>query len=962
MESKDVVILVLSDPSEDESDIPDSEMSLSMDEISEWNIPAILRCRSINVSANRDRLSSQSSFFRGLLSGSCRESYQDRVTIRWNLEIVVEVLRFICGCRLEINVDNFLPLMEGAVYFGVTALLMECKSWFHETTTHKSISTPQIPFNAIVETWSFAVENGYMCAVSSFVPELSCGYIARNFVVRVCVTQMWASSCSSFVGIPYNLLRDCLANPHLTVDSEKNLAEALIHWLDCNRKIGCASTTSRDDYGDILKEVRINLLPLGFVIGKKRCRHFSKLACGSIDVISSVLRDPSTGLMRLSGDIIFDSIKIRLTEYTKRIDLSGCPQITSACLIFSVLPCLHDMDHNLKKRIKQSLVEIERFDQNPFSISQELFPTLLFQSVHEVDLSKCPLLHLETAIKFFCKSFPFLRTMKASYCLNFRMKSLLYLIKNCPLVDEVDLTADISPVVPMQVSVISTHSDVYEDMNSASDIVSKVRSLSSHIRKLTLAGQSDIEDSDLFIISLLSHSLTYLNIAGCTSATDTGISKLICNCMNLQSLVVSDTYFGRNSILTLCSDLHSPENFHGVHREHGHSTLLASRLQELDIGGCMSVDVASLKHLMSHICMIRNLCVRGTVLVDDVLFSFSGSSLEMLDISDTMVSSAAVTYVIKRNADLRCFKSIGCRNLCRTDLSNGCMRAEQMYVEMGEICNLEDVAFGWGFSSLSLIGLGSAMRSLRAMRVGLGASLNECVLMELSSTCPLLEQLVLKFQIISDDIVKSVVESLRNLQVLGICCCLGELSSLSIFSGATNLRKLSLLRMTPWMTNDDLVVLTQNCTGLIELQLSGCNLLNSDSQKIISRGWPGLISLDLEDCGEVTSKGINALFECKAIEVLTLRHNGRGIPKSFIIDVASKMPMLRKLALDLCDANEGGFESPSYEQKFFLRTVTIAKCKQEMCAFNFGRLAHKENVVLEWYSKWHRTTIVKERL
>ncbi|KAK9153752.1 hypothetical protein Sjap_001232 [Stephania japonica] len=876
MESKGDVVLALSDPSQDESDISDSEMSLSMDEISEWNIPVILRCRSINVSANRDRLTSQSSFFRGLLSGSCRESYQDRVMIRWNLEIVIEVLRFICSCPLDIDVDNFLPLMEGAIYFGVAALLMECKSWFHETTTHKSISIPQIPLNAIVETWSFAVENGYMCAASSFVPELSCGYIAQNFVVVV-----------------------------------------------------------------IQNEVRISLLPLGFVLGKKRCRHFSKLARGSIDVISSALRDPSTGLMHLSGDGIFDSIKIRLTDYAKRIDLSGCPQITSACLVFSVLPCLHDMDHNLRKRIIHSLGEIENFDQNPFSISQELFPTLLFQSVHEVDLSKCPLLHLETAIKFFCKSFPFLRTIKASYCLNFRMKCLLYLIKNCPLVDEVDLTADISLVVPMQVSVISTHSDVHDDMNSASDIVLKARSLSSHITKLTLAGRSDIE------------------------VTDTGISKLICNCMNLQSLVVSDTYFGRNSILTLCSDLHSPENFHGVHCDRGHSTLLASRLQELDIGGCMSLDVASLKHLMSHICMIRNLCVRGTVLVDDVLFSFSGSSLEMLDISDTMVSSAAVTYVIKRNPGLRCFKSIDSRNLCATELSNGCLRAEQLYVEMGELCNLEDVAFGWGFSSLSLIGLGSAMRSLRAMTVGLGASLNECVLMELSNTCPLLELLVLKFQIISDDIVKSIVESLRHLQVLGICCCLGELSSLNIFSGGpggTNLRKLSLLRMTPWMENDDLVVLTQNCTGLIELQLSGCNLLNSDSQKIISRGWPGLISLDLEDCGEVTSKGINALFECKAIEVLSLRHNGRGIPRSFIIDAASKMPMLRKLALDSCDANEGDFKRPSYEEKFFLSIVTIAECKQEMCAFNFGQSVHKKSVVLEWNSKWCRTTIVKERL
>lgn len=42
-----------------------------------------------------------------------------------------------------------------------------------------------------------------------------------------------------------------------------------------------------------------------------------------------------------------------------------------------------------------------------------------------------------------------------------------------------------------------------------------------------------------------------------------------------------------------------------------------------------------------------------------------------------------------------------------------------------------------------------------------------------------------------------------------------------------NLRKLRLERVTPWMTNDELAILTQNCVNLVELSLLGCRLLNS---------------------------------------------------------------------------------------------------------------------------------------
>uniref|UniRef100_A0A2P2LXB3 Uncharacterized protein n=1 Tax=Rhizophora mucronata TaxID=61149 RepID=A0A2P2LXB3_RHIMU len=38
---------------------------------------------------------------------------------------------------------------------------------------------------------------------------------------------------------------------------------------------------------------------------------------------------------------------------------------------------------------------------------------------------------------------------------------------------------------------------------------------------------------------------------------------------------------------------------------------------------------------------------------------------------------------------------------------------------------------------------------------------------------------------------------------------------------------------------------------------------------------------------------------------------GHGIHGSFVVDAALKLPMLRRLSLDLCDACEGDFDIPS---------------------------------------------------
>lgn len=83
---------------------------------------------------------------------------------------------------------------------------------------------------------------------------------------------------------------------------------------------------------------------------------------------------------------------------------------------------------------------------------------------------------------------------------------------------------------------------------------------------------------------------------------------------------------------------------------------------------------------------------------------------------------------------------------------------------------------------------------------------------------------------LSDDIILKIMANLKNLLVLALCYCMGDISIVSFKFCVPNLRKLKLERVTPWMTNNDLVVLTKSCANLIELSLLGCVLLNSGQE------------------------------------------------------------------------------------------------------------------------------------
>ncbi|KAG2594433.1 hypothetical protein PVAP13_5NG645400 [Panicum virgatum] len=535
----------------------------------------------------------------------------------------------------------------------------------------------------------------------------------------------------------------------------------------------------------------------------------------TIGICNRDKEDSLKTLMDAIADGNLEGYCIRITECSKNIVLSGCPQITTAFLYISVLPTY--LDVSFKRRIVSSYTQV---DHQSFILYDELeksAKTLLFRNVHMVDLSKCPNVHFGAAIDWLKLAFPELRILRALYCLSFQFDDLLYLLLRCPWIDEIDMAIDKSTITPRQ-SVVSSSSEVLGKLkkNTRKYYIScpsydrQPNLVFLNISRLTLEGRDDIDDVDLLKISVLKNSLCYINIRNCTLLTDDGI------------------------------------------------------------------DAAAMSRLMGMINITKFLCLRETSLTDDALCKFFGTSLEYLDVSETAVSMESLAPVIRRNCNLNCLKTAGCRSLLfehdKVEHISG-NKYGNFLQEIGSSC-LEDVEMGWGFCPIQIEDLIPSFSKVRNMTVGLGTTLAENVLHALPVICPFLEsvtrgfrcaptlycmliknlclslhahnKLAIYIQVISDMIVRNLLESSVNLQVLCLHYCLGSLTSFIFQAQAPALRILSLQWVTPWITNDDLTILTKNC-NLVELSLSGCKLLDSSSQEIIASGWPNLVLLHLED-------------------------------------------------------------------------------------------------------------------
>jgi hypothetical protein len=118
------------------------------------------------------------------------------------------------------------------------------------------------------------------------------------------------------------------------------------------------------------------------------------------------------------------------------------------------------------------------------------------------------------------------------------------------------------------------------------------------------------------------------------------------------------------------------------------------------------------------------------------------------------VSGSALAHLVQGNPSLKCLNARGCRNMLPQESSTSggeyysSYMFKELYLELGKNCRLEEIALGWGFSCFSLEALQPAIMSLRSITVGLGASLGEDALKRLPATCPMLESVILHFQVL----------------------------------------------------------------------------------------------------------------------------------------------------------------------------------------------------------------------
>lgn len=94
-----------------------------------------------------------------------------------NLEAAVQVLRYLFEPSESFNIthNNFLPLLEGALFLAVESLLVECQRWFG--TIASQTSAMSVPLDFIIEVWYFAEEHGV-----TFVQDICQKFLAQNFV------------------------------------------------------------------------------------------------------------------------------------------------------------------------------------------------------------------------------------------------------------------------------------------------------------------------------------------------------------------------------------------------------------------------------------------------------------------------------------------------------------------------------------------------------------------------------------------------------------------------------------------------------------------------------------------------------------------------------------------------------------------------------------------------------------
>ncbi|EFH57800.1 hypothetical protein ARALYDRAFT_902942 [Arabidopsis lyrata subsp. lyrata] len=110
-----------------------------------------------------------------------------------------------------------------SINFGVEKLLSKCKIWLSVLALSKDTALPKLGLTDLIQMWSFGLEH-----------EIRMYHLLFQFI-----------------------LPSSIKHPHLTVDSEMHLADALLIWLDAGRRMSdfSESSSSQDNTINLMEQL-----------------------------------------------------------------------------------------------------------------------------------------------------------------------------------------------------------------------------------------------------------------------------------------------------------------------------------------------------------------------------------------------------------------------------------------------------------------------------------------------------------------------------------------------------------------------------------------------------------------------------------------------------------------------------------------------------------------------------------
>ena len=383
---------------------------------------------------------------------------------------------------------------------------------------------------------------------------------------------------------------------------------------------------------------------------------------------------------------------------------------------------------------------------------------------------------------------------------------------------------------------ITSHLHIHHHHSSTSNLnsinnYSKILSTCKSLKILKIGKTNDLLMKE--IISSNSESLEILSLEGTKQLTSKGFKLLSEQCNKLKSLTIknseklSDKWL--DTILKNCTNLTS-----------------------LNVSGCKKIKGSAFKSFTSK---KRNLNLLKLDLSSCELNRRGFKYLTKVcgELEELTFGPLVAAFKITSDDFLQLLQS--CSKLKSLELANYQFEMDTILSEIARDCTqLETLLLdGLSMTDYGLQNVVLHCTQLQTLRFRYGDGVTDSSLTQIARHCTL-DSLTLDFWnkfnrlSVSDQGIKSLLQSCGNLKELSLCSCL--ILTGACFPETVYFPSLSLLNLTDCIQLNDFAIrrITESCPNLKSLSLSNLNNLSHAALEAIALGCPQLEELNLEHC------------------------------------------------------------------------------------------------------------------